>query len=1043
MSLGSLFASPVSPAKKTGAKKGSKAATAATSAAMAPPAKITFADQYASFMNAVEMRAEELHNDKTFDMKSLNLRYSTAVKLGKLAHKSIVVIGVGGIGTWVVRNLVGMGATNISIVDYDVVEAHNVGPQSLNLIDLGRPKVDAVHDSVLRQCFIKIQKHNIKVEDFGHLVDILGGTPDVVISAVDSMELRNKFAASLMMSPLVTDLLDNRVEHTKRAEYINTFPELFINTAMGLGVWNTFAMPLRALYSGRTNEMAIKAIEEYHKVAVFPPSEAVEEPCTERAIVYTGCGIASYVCALLHQLNDHPTNAQADLEMFMDLSKPGSDFKWLHSFNSRHHVSQTQTPFQMRQSSKVAAAGMKAMILERKNKNLLGLLQNNFGEYTLHAPDSQEERGLQYKAAESFLSRELWENMQNSVDASFATLQNVGKMVLLDNSKLAAMEGVYTGGTNYLQPGRNRGTSWSWKDRGYTWAFVLGNEISTYVVPTHITEFEKPAECIWVIDECRAENMRLVPASMVVLVRESTQKEKDTVADVLSSKAMRPLPKGTPMPWELKIGDIVGLSSEAYENANTSGYIYSGYLRDSADRLGLSKINYCKRLLTVDEPEGHPKVSTLLPARVTGLTFHPSFVAHSDLGYRVDVRVGSRENNYQTSPMLAMLDVHKPRIKVVVPVAPAPEEAPQPSEDFVLWFDRQIRVGSKVKLTNNVFANVVEISGEVIKLNTGDFVGSTEIKAIISDPKPVATGIPSPTPGTPDYIEIDHTGINAVVEKYALHIGQATLHENDLILLTSGEVVRLDLVEFGDDGGAYWNDLRQGETLPVPLGDLLFHCTMYYTHDDGEGVGTEQNRYYIDEIKAKRSSVLVNAPDTHEVAVSDWVYHFSGSTGEELKIDWACQPGFVLTPGQEILVATINGANAVVVNSFKTQDPIRLQGAANRDYTQVEFGGYMRSIRPGRDQIIIVDMLGGEHDLRSVIATLEPNSDHLTGPTPGWLTAREGFLEWLRSDRATTPGDWGTLPGTGLSYAEALANVQGEGLDGDDEDDDEDNMTPF
>ncbi|KAM3135699.1 hypothetical protein pb186bvf_012225 [Paramecium bursaria] len=72
----------------------------------------------------------------------------------KIVDQKVLILGVGGIGTVVLTNMLRLGVKEIAIIDYDHVEYHNLNRQSLYTIeDVGKQKVD--------QAFENSKFHNV------------------------------------------------------------------------------------------------------------------------------------------------------------------------------------------------------------------------------------------------------------------------------------------------------------------------------------------------------------------------------------------------------------------------------------------------------------------------------------------------------------------------------------------------------------------------------------------------------------------------------------------------------------------------------------------------------------------------------------------------------------------------------------------------------------------------------------------------------------------------------------------------------------------
>lgn len=70
-------------------------------------------------------------------------------KQDRLSDKTILVLGVGGIGTNIAIGLCRLGVRRIILVDKDIVEDHNLNRQHLyNVKDIGKKKVEAAADAL-------------------------------------------------------------------------------------------------------------------------------------------------------------------------------------------------------------------------------------------------------------------------------------------------------------------------------------------------------------------------------------------------------------------------------------------------------------------------------------------------------------------------------------------------------------------------------------------------------------------------------------------------------------------------------------------------------------------------------------------------------------------------------------------------------------------------------------------------------------------------------------------------------------------------------
>lgn len=111
---------------------------------------------------------EFMHN---FNSKQVSDRQSV---LDLKTYDLVAVIGVGGIGNWVAFNLALTNSVrSMLIVDPDDIETSNLNRTIFRICDIGKKKVDAIHQLILeRRIDLDIIKHadKFKIE---HLTDIL------------------------------------------------------------------------------------------------------------------------------------------------------------------------------------------------------------------------------------------------------------------------------------------------------------------------------------------------------------------------------------------------------------------------------------------------------------------------------------------------------------------------------------------------------------------------------------------------------------------------------------------------------------------------------------------------------------------------------------------------------------------------------------------------------------------------------------------------------------------------------------------------------
>ena len=257
-------------------------------------------------------------------MADATQRFSTALPLHTIEDVTVALIGAGGLGNWIWRVLLGMGFTNLAIFDDDTVGVENIGPQAHNFIDIGHPKVEAIRRAALAFRGVNLRVFSQRISHFSDLEEALGYMPAIVIGATDSADFRNGMINELRSQGRV---------------------ELFIDLRMSLGDWNAYITTPQMMCFDKSGAKDI-ILENYIREACFSSEEAVHEPCTARAITYTGANVASYVGAFLHWwfTTGRTTRWGWFKENFYTPYRSDSKtFNWAYTYSSRDFSAETKT----------------------------------------------------------------------------------------------------------------------------------------------------------------------------------------------------------------------------------------------------------------------------------------------------------------------------------------------------------------------------------------------------------------------------------------------------------------------------------------------------------------------------------------------------------------------------------------------------------------------------------------------------------------------------------------------------------------------------
>ena len=173
----------------------------------------------------------------------------------------IHIIGCGSVGSWTALTLAKIGATEVTVWDFDAVEEHNVPNQVYRPSDVGRPKVEALGELLETMTGNALSIRNRRFDGF---VD-----QGMVVVAVDSMDARIDLWRALRDQPF----------------------DWLIDSRMGAEVARILSVQVSSLTAQR----------DYGRT-LYRSSEALQEPCTARSTAYCATGLASFLAAKVVKL---------------------------------------------------------------------------------------------------------------------------------------------------------------------------------------------------------------------------------------------------------------------------------------------------------------------------------------------------------------------------------------------------------------------------------------------------------------------------------------------------------------------------------------------------------------------------------------------------------------------------------------------------------------------------------------------------------------------------------------------------------------------
>lgn len=171
--------------------------------------------------------------------------------------KSVLIVGAGGIGSTTAYALAQMGIQNITVVDYDNVEDHNIATQFYKESQLGQNKIEALKTNIKEFTGVEIETLE------GKFTPEMCKGKDVIIMGVDNMATRKEIAQSATRD--TQRVIDCRMKRE------------FFEIYMFIPVFET----------------------DIYLTKWFPDEEADPTACTEKWVSYNCLGIASIISRLV------------------------------------------------------------------------------------------------------------------------------------------------------------------------------------------------------------------------------------------------------------------------------------------------------------------------------------------------------------------------------------------------------------------------------------------------------------------------------------------------------------------------------------------------------------------------------------------------------------------------------------------------------------------------------------------------------------------------------------------------------------------------
>lgn len=198
-----------------------------------------------------------------------NLNQSGLLSQETMDEWAIGIIGAGAIGSFVAMALTKMGIKNMVCWDPDKIEEHNISNQMFPVDSVGKRKAVAVREMVKQFSGENILTVATKAKKItGFMNEAFPNSNHMYLLCVDSLDVRKELAQEL-----------------------NKDPHLYvIDARMGAKTYRVLGF-----VTGNAVEFA------NYMGTLVPDSEAVQERCGQKSIIYTVLGVAAEVCSFVHR----------------------------------------------------------------------------------------------------------------------------------------------------------------------------------------------------------------------------------------------------------------------------------------------------------------------------------------------------------------------------------------------------------------------------------------------------------------------------------------------------------------------------------------------------------------------------------------------------------------------------------------------------------------------------------------------------------------------------------------------------------------------
>lgn len=145
-------------------------------------------------------------------------------KLSVIKQKHVLVVGLGGVGGYVVEGLIRSGVEHLTIVDFDEVECTNLNRQIIALSStIGKKKVDLIKERCLDINSDAVVDSKVLFVDESNLEEVFDKKYDYVIDACDTIKTKKLLIRQCLLTetPIISCLGTARKLDPKQLEIVD------------------------------------------------------------------------------------------------------------------------------------------------------------------------------------------------------------------------------------------------------------------------------------------------------------------------------------------------------------------------------------------------------------------------------------------------------------------------------------------------------------------------------------------------------------------------------------------------------------------------------------------------------------------------------------------------------------------------------------------------------------------------------------------------------------------------------------------------------